>query len=219
MQHCLQLITPVLVPNHEHDAFLQPIKPSHLPKTALAASWIHLRAITYHHMERSETWVHHSTCILYFFHQHLMSWGVPASAITPVTAFGRLELELEWCERKILLGWLELEMVAGVVWEENTIGLELECLLPCCECFNYLVPLIWGNPSLCINGHPWQCAAAAGMEPPVRAGSWLASGPDALAFTERLILGRKFGKQTPIPSSQVMNRAMGELSSARWLNC
>jgi len=29
------------------------------------------------------------------------------------TAFGRLELE--WCERKILLGWLELELVAGVV--------------------------------------------------------------------------------------------------------
>ena len=27
--------------------------------------------------------------------------------------FGRLELE--WCERKILLGWLELELVAGVV--------------------------------------------------------------------------------------------------------
>ena len=27
-------------------------------------------------------------------------------------AFGRLELE--WCERKILLGWLELELVAGV---------------------------------------------------------------------------------------------------------
>ena len=107
MQHCLQLITPVLVPNHEHDAFLQPIKPSHLPKTALAASWIHLRAITYHHMERSETWVHHSTCILYFFHQHLMSWGGPASAITPVTAFGRLELEAG----------------AGMVWEKNTVGL------------------------------------------------------------------------------------------------
>ena len=31
----------------------------------------------------------------------------------PLTAFGRLELE--WCERKILLGWLELELVAGVV--------------------------------------------------------------------------------------------------------
>ena len=29
------------------------------------------------------------------------------------TVFGRLELE--WCERKILLGWLELELVAGVV--------------------------------------------------------------------------------------------------------
>jgi len=24
-------------------------------------------------------------------------------------------LELEWCERKILLSWLELELVAGVV--------------------------------------------------------------------------------------------------------
>ena len=24
-------------------------------------------------------------------------------------------LELEWCERKILLGWLELELVARVV--------------------------------------------------------------------------------------------------------
>ena len=32
---------------------------------------------------------------------------------TTITAFGRLELE--WCERKILLGWLELELVAGVV--------------------------------------------------------------------------------------------------------
>ena len=30
-----------------------------------------------------------------------------------ITAFGRLELE--WCERKIMLGWLELELVAGVV--------------------------------------------------------------------------------------------------------
>ena len=29
-----------------------------------------------------------------------------------------------WCERKILLGWLELELVAGVVWEEITIALE-----------------------------------------------------------------------------------------------
>ena len=29
------------------------------------------------------------------------------------TAFGRLELE--WCERKILLSWLELKPVAGVV--------------------------------------------------------------------------------------------------------
>ena len=29
------------------------------------------------------------------------------------TLFGRLELE--WGERKILLGWLELELVAGVV--------------------------------------------------------------------------------------------------------
>ena len=29
------------------------------------------------------------------------------------TGFGRLELEC--CERKILLGWLELELVAGVV--------------------------------------------------------------------------------------------------------
>ena len=33
-------------------------------------------------------------------------------------------LELEWCERKILLGWLELELVAGEVWEENIVGLE-----------------------------------------------------------------------------------------------
>ena len=29
------------------------------------------------------------------------------------TGFGRLELE--WCERKILLNWLELKLVAGVV--------------------------------------------------------------------------------------------------------
>jgi len=29
------------------------------------------------------------------------------------TAFGRLELE--YCERKIMLDWLELELVAGVV--------------------------------------------------------------------------------------------------------
>ena len=68
-----------------------------------------------------------------------------------------------------------------------------------CECFNYLVPLIWGKASLCINGHPQQCAAAAEMEPPpARAGSWLASCPDALAFTEHLILVRKFGQQTPL---------------------
>ena len=34
--------------------------------------------------------------------------------------------------------------------------------------------------------------------PPARAGSWLASGPDALAFTDHLILVRKFGQQTPL---------------------
>ena len=41
-----------------------------------------------------------------------------------ITAFGRLELEC--CERKILLGWLELELelVAGVVREEITVALE-----------------------------------------------------------------------------------------------
>ena len=35
-------------------------------------------------------------------------------------------LELEWCERKILLGWLELELelVVGVVWEEIIVALE-----------------------------------------------------------------------------------------------
>jgi len=33
--------------------------------------------------------------------------------ISIFTAFGRPELE--WCERKILLGWLKLELVAGVV--------------------------------------------------------------------------------------------------------
>ena len=38
------------------------------------------------------------------------------------TAFGRLELE--YCERKIMLDWLELELVAGVVWEEITVALE-----------------------------------------------------------------------------------------------
>ena len=40
---------------------------------------------------------------------------LPRLLHTKFTAFGRLELELEWCERKILLGWLELELVAGVV--------------------------------------------------------------------------------------------------------
>ena len=40
------------------------------------------------------------------------------------TAFGRLELEC--CERKILLGWLELELVVGVVWEKNNVELEQE---------------------------------------------------------------------------------------------
>jgi len=81
------------------------------------------------------------------------------------------------------------------------------------------VPLIWGKPSLCINGQ-WPsmamcCSSRDGA--PSQAGSWLASGcgPDALAFTEHLILGRKFGKETPIPSSQGMNKAMGEFSSAR----
>jgi len=38
---------------------------------------------------------------------------VPFSVKYSNTAFGRLELE--WCERKILLGWLELEAGAGVV--------------------------------------------------------------------------------------------------------
>ena len=28
---------------------------------------------------------------------------------------GFCRLELEWCERKILLGWLELDLMAGVV--------------------------------------------------------------------------------------------------------
>ena len=35
-------------------------------------------------------------------------------------------LELEQGERKILLDWLELELVAGVVWEENIVELELK---------------------------------------------------------------------------------------------
>jgi len=43
------------------------------------------------------------------------SSAVPSTSTTLqlFIAFGRLELE--WCERKILLGWLELELVAGVV--------------------------------------------------------------------------------------------------------
>jgi len=35
------------------------------------------------------------------------------SFCSTITAFGRMELE--WCERKILLSWLELELVVGVV--------------------------------------------------------------------------------------------------------
>jgi len=35
------------------------------------------------------------------------------AADVSLTAFGKLELE--WCERKILLDWLELELVIGVV--------------------------------------------------------------------------------------------------------
>ena len=46
------------------------------------------------------------------FHRQLMQ----------APGFGRLELE--WCERKILLGWLELERVTGVVREEITVALE-----------------------------------------------------------------------------------------------
>ena len=38
------------------------------------------------------------------------------------------------CERKILLGWLDLELVAGVVREENTVGLELELAAEQSDC-------------------------------------------------------------------------------------
>jgi hypothetical protein len=43
----------------------------------------------------------------------LQNHNKPAIDSIIITAFGRLELER--CERKILLGWLELEPVAGVV--------------------------------------------------------------------------------------------------------
>ena len=54
-----------------------------------------------------------------------MYWWITVQPIDPKprSAGWNWRLELEWCERKILLGWLEL--VAGVVWEENTVGLKL----------------------------------------------------------------------------------------------
>jgi hypothetical protein len=39
------------------------------------------------------------------------------------------------------LGWLELELVAGVVWEENTVGLELELAAERSDC--YWHPVTW----------------------------------------------------------------------------
>ena len=47
-----------------------------------------------------------------------------ARADSPRSADWSWRLELECCERKILLGWLELELVAGVVWEKITVVLE-----------------------------------------------------------------------------------------------
>jgi hypothetical protein len=45
---------------------------------------------------------------------------------SPCSADWSWRLELEWCERKILLpGWW-LEDGAGVVYERNTVGMELE---------------------------------------------------------------------------------------------
>ena len=46
------------------------------------------------------------------------------ASIAPCSPGWSWRLELEWYERKILLGWLELELVAGVVWEEITVALE-----------------------------------------------------------------------------------------------
>ena len=63
-----------------------------------------------------------SCAVAYYMHPVIAHWKVSVSNQSPRSAGWRLELEC--CERKILLGWLELELVAGVVWEEITIVLE-----------------------------------------------------------------------------------------------
>ena len=51
-------------------------------------------------------------------------WAYLVQAQLPRSEGWSWRLELECCERKILLGWLELELVAGVVSEEITVALE-----------------------------------------------------------------------------------------------
>jgi len=63
-----------------------------------------------------------SCAVAYYMHPVIAHWKVSVSNQSPRSAGWRLELEC--CERKILLGWLELELVAGVVWEEITVALE-----------------------------------------------------------------------------------------------
>ena len=48
------------------------------------------------------------------------------SRYSPRSAGWSWRLELECCERKILLGWLELEAGAGMGWEENTVVLAID---------------------------------------------------------------------------------------------
>ena len=54
------------------------------------------------------------------------TWARPTHPLPPRSASWSWRLKLKCCERKILLGWLELELelVAGVVWEEITVALE-----------------------------------------------------------------------------------------------
>jgi hypothetical protein len=130
----------------------------------------------------SETWVHHSTCILYF----IFFIFIFASALD----------ELRWSCKCNNCSVFFPAVSASTTW----------------------CPHMGQGKALCINGHPWQCAAAAGMEPPARAGSWLASGPDdALAFTEHLFWAGCLANRHRSPSSegnQGMNMAMKKFSSA-----
>ena len=84
---------------HPHDANQTPHKWTTSPKNAKCFKFVSVAVLT---------WTLHFTELL--LRSAGWSW----------------RLELEWCERKILLGWLELEAGVGVVWEKSTVRLELE---------------------------------------------------------------------------------------------